>query len=326
MKKLPASISFLNLLQLMNGLPSRCIDVASSRDAQRNLRRHFPTGFPLLLEHVTFPAYEPPLQRWWLHWHDYYEMIVPLEGEGRFQIGDVEVPFAPGQLMLVDTLKLHGGAEVTRSHRSLVIFFPSSFVAPVGGLTADRAFLAPLASRQDGGPTVLSLKDPASEAVMETILRLAQSFYKQELTPEDRFITCKLALLQLLQLLRDRFVKAETGENLRRREQRHDRLQKVLPYLDAHCTEPITQPQIAALAGMSPSRFRAFFKETTGSTLSHYVRGLRVAQAAEWLAKTDRSLADIAAAAGFADQSHLFRCFREAMGCGPLEFRQKEQR
>jgi AraC-like DNA-binding protein len=308
--------SFRQLLSLMSHQPATCVDVASVRDQRRFLPREFSADLPLRLEHMTFPAYEPPLQRWWLHWHDYYEIIIPLEGAGLFQIGDVDAPFAPGQILLVDTLKLHGGAEVTRSHRSLVILFQTSMVAPGGGLAADRAFLEPLAAR------ALPPEHPLAPDVMRWVLRLAEAFYGQG-SPRERYPACKLALLGILERLHAIFGPGGADGSLRKRQERLARLQAVLPWLEARCAEPISQPEVAKLAGMSPSRFRAFFRETTGDTLATYLRGLRVNRAAERLRSSEASLAEIAAETGFSDQSHLFRCFRAAFGCGPLEFRRR---
>jgi transcriptional regulator GlxA family with amidase domain len=60
---------------------------------------------------------------------------------------------------------------------------------------------------------------------------------------------------------------------------------------------------------MSPSRFRDFFKQTTGATYPDYLRNLRLVHAARMLREEPCSIADVAAATGFVDQSYLNRCF-----------------
>lgn len=312
--------AFARLSQFMERQPVDLIDVAASLDGRRFLHREFAAGFPLRLEQLTFPAYEPPLQRWWLHWHDYHEIIVPLEGAGRFQVGDLEVPFQPGHLMLVESLRLHGGAEVTKTHRSLVIFFREEFIAPPNSPAGDRAFLSALASSPEGRLPVLAPNSPAAARVMDGIANLAAAYFSDG-PEEDRYVACKLALLRLLAELREHF--GSSTEGPQRRARQLERLQKVLAFLSARFAEPLTQPHVARVAGMSPSRFRAFFKQTTGLTLAEYLRNLRLARVVELLRDTDRGLADIASATGFADQSHLFRCFRDNFGCGPFDFRKR---
>src|SRR5438309_1537917 len=63
--------------------------------------------------------------------------------------------------------------------------------------------------------------------------------------------------------------------------------------------------------------FRAF----KNCTLGEYVRALRIKHAAQRMARTDASLAEIAAATGFSDQSHFSRTFKRQTGLLPSEFR-----
>jgi AraC family transcriptional regulator len=53
------------------------------------------------------------------------------------------------------------------------------------------------------------------------------------------------------------------------------------------------------------------------------VRALRVDFACRELARRDQPLAEIALAAGFADQSHLARCLRKRTGMTPAAFRRR---
>jgi AraC family transcriptional regulator len=55
--------------------------------------------------------------------------------------------------------------------------------------------------------------------------------------------------------------------------------------------------------------------------MTDYVRRLRVEHARRELMTTSRSLADIAHSAGFADQAHLSRVFRQLTGVTPGAFR-----
>ena len=52
-----------------------------------------------------------------------------------------------------------------------------------------------------------------------------------------------------------------------------------------------------------------------------YVRALRLNWAAERLAASRDSIAQIALQAGFYDQSHFSRTFKRQFGCTPLEYR-----
>jgi AraC-like DNA-binding protein len=74
-------------------------------------------------------------------------------------------------------------------------------------------------------------------------------------------------------------------------------------------------------AGVSPRHFIALFRGVTGITPKHYFRLQRFGSAAAALAMRDGGLADVAAAAGYADQAHLTREFRDLAGFTPGRYR-----
>lgn len=86
-----------------------------------------------------------------------------------------------------------------------------------------------------------------------------------------------------------------------------------------------TPPSIAGLArgaGVSADHLARSFKRRYGLGIHEYVRALRV----EWctwslVEAPDRSLAELAVLAGFADQSHLTREFRRVRGITPGRLR-----
>lgn len=79
--------------------------------------------------------------------------------------------------------------------------------------------------------------------------------------------------------------------------------------------------QVAARVGVDPASLARAFRRAKGTTMGEHLRMLRANRAAELLASSSLSLAEIALVAGFADQSHLCRVFRAAMGFSPLAYR-----
>lgn len=85
--------------------------------------------------------------------------------------------------------------------------------------------------------------------------------------------------------------------------------------------EGLTLSSIAAAVGVHPSHLARKFRQVYHSTVGDHVRRLRLACAARELAGSDHSLAEIAALAGFYDQSHLTHAFRLYMKTTPAAFR-----
>jgi len=98
-------------------------------------------------------------------------------------------------------------------------------------------------------------------------------------------------------------------------------LRRVHDYVDAHLGEKFSNAMLAAIAGVSTSHFVRAFKQSEGLSPRRYVIRRRVERTKELLAGTNLRLAAIARTAGFADQSHCARCFREHVGVGPRDYR-----
>jgi AraC-like DNA-binding protein len=73
-------------------------------------------------------------------------------------------------------------------------------------------------------------------------------------------------------------------------------------------------------SGYSPRHFIALFRSAVGVKPKHYYRIRRFNSAVRSMA-AGGSLGDIAAAAGYSDQAHLTREFREFAGVAPTEYR-----
>jgi len=81
--------------------------------------------------------------------------------------------------------------------------------------------------------------------------------------------------------------------------------------------------ELAAGVGVHPVTLARAFRRTFGCTVGEYLRRLRIERAAEQLATGADSLAEIALAAGFADQSHFSNVFRRRVGMSPSLYRRE---
>lgn len=95
----------------------------------------------------------------------------------------------------------------------------------------------------------------------------------------------------------------------------------VLAFVRDHFAEPITNGRLAAIAHMSVRAFERRFLDEFHTTPQKYLRRLRVRLAARALVTTRQTLAEIADACGFADQSHFTREFRRQFDRTPRDYR-----
>jgi transcriptional regulator GlxA family with amidase domain len=99
------------------------------------------------------------------------------------------------------------------------------------------------------------------------------------------------------------------------------RLARAIEFMHAHVADDIGVKEIAAAASLSAFHFARAFRNTTGMPPYRCLLQCRVAKVRELLSIGDRSLAQIAAAAGFADQSHMTNVFRRLAGMTPSRYR-----
>jgi AraC-like DNA-binding protein len=102
-------------------------------------------------------------------------------------------------------------------------------------------------------------------------------------------------------------------------------LRRVREYVLAHVDERIEVEQLAVIARLSSCHFARAFRQSMGVPPHRYVLIRRIHVGAELVRDTDRSVADIAAAVGFSDQSHFTRTFVRITGDTPSAFRRRHR-
>lgn len=102
---------------------------------------------------------------------------------------------------------------------------------------------------------------------------------------------------------------------------RDDAIDRAQQYLREHVGTRVSVARLAALAQLSPSHFAALFRQATGTSVLRYQTRLRMSRARELLDTTDRSIAEIARALGYADPFYFSRQFRSVHGTSPTDYR-----
>jgi AraC-like DNA-binding protein len=101
------------------------------------------------------------------------------------------------------------------------------------------------------------------------------------------------------------------------------RLAALQAQIEAEPGLPWTTESMAKAAGVSVSRLHALFRAELDASPHGWLLELRLARVREWLARTDRPIADLALCAGFSDQSALTRAMRNATGTTPAAYRRQ---
>lgn len=100
-------------------------------------------------------------------------------------------------------------------------------------------------------------------------------------------------------------------------------LARALQALLERPAERFTVQRLAAIAGMSRSKFALHFAETLGQTPMNLLREIRLQKAREMLATTNLPIAEVAHKTGFSSRSNFSSLFRKTYGMDPSRFRKK---
>jgi AraC-like DNA-binding protein/uncharacterized RmlC-like cupin family protein len=95
----------------------------------------------------------------------------------------------------------------------------------------------------------------------------------------------------------------------------------VLAFLEEHPSSHLTLTEMADLAALSPSRFSALFRQSTGMSPVRYQVGQRMRRARELLDLTSTPVAKIAQLLGYDDSFYFSRQFSKEHGMSPREYR-----
>lgn len=242
-----------------------------------------------------------------LHSHDRACFALLTWGAIRIRMRGGEFVARRGDLYAIDADQPHAGSPIDDqgwSQRTLYV---------------DMAYLRSLIgdeqggfSRQDGAARLAGpiIRDAELSSMLYGVHRCSQE-RGPALYREERY-------LAFVSRLFERHAVGGPAPLLVGREDRAVRLAR--EFLDAHLDSDVSLEAIAGAAGLPPFRLFRGFQRATGMTPHGYQRQARIRSATD-LIRRGQTLAEVAAAAGFADQAHLTRCFRRAMDITPGSFR-----
>jgi AraC family transcriptional regulator of arabinose operon len=100
-----------------------------------------------------------------------------------------------------------------------------------------------------------------------------------------------------------------------------DRIARALDAMEERMAEPLTIRELAAIAGLSPSRFAHLFRRAVGVPPLRRLQALRLARARQLLEDTSLPIRDVMRQVGCNDPSHFSKDFKRHFGVGPRKYR-----
>ena len=101
------------------------------------------------------------------------------------------------------------------------------------------------------------------------------------------------------------------------------RIDRSIKYIHDHINEPLSVKELAEMEFFSPSRYRAIFKNATGSSPVEYITEQRIRLACALLEHGDLTLSQVAETCGYTDRLYFQRVFKRHINMTPGEYKAK---
>jgi AraC-like DNA-binding protein len=234
------------------------------------------------------------------HWHDEIYLCAILEGAAYLDFPGTSVSTPRGTLAMVPSGEVH-------ANRKLGCTFRCIFMEIKALQSAAEQFVEQTIPGLNFRTTVID-----DAGTMASFLRLHRLLEK----PSSR-LGRDHSLLVFLHRLLARHSTASIP--LARAGNEDSAVRRSKKFLDEHYADRVPLHELARLTGLSPYHLNRSFCRKIGMPPHAYQLQVRIARAKSAL-RTGSSIARVALAMGFADQSHFTRVFKRLVGDTPARF------
>jgi AraC-like DNA-binding protein len=252
-----------------------------------------------------------------LHWHDWYQVIFMIEGEGTVGIGDQEYALYPNHIVILNREEDHSfSIAPTQSATYMVMMFHPDMIKSMGMSIVESKYI--MSFFNDLKSRVYSFsEDIESSKRLKSIFYELYNEYKEKATGYELVI--KGYMYQFIaMLMRCGFFKEGIYNS-----HELERLSSIFTYIERHYKEALDMQQVANHLNMSYSYFSKYFKQATGKTFKQYVDYLRISEAEKLLLSGLYNVTETARQVGFNDVSSFNRVFKRVKNYSPKEVRTK---
>ncbi|MHA4866088.1 AraC family transcriptional regulator [Duganella sp. PWIR1] len=240
-----------------------------------------------------------------LHWHEFYEWTIVLDGLGWHKVNGESHSLAPGDTFLMTPADFHAIGPAAGSQLALanLIFGRSVLGDALGHLLFDGAYARQIRCVSDG------------------LAALHACLARIERERAQRLAGCELvvqgAVTELLIVWHRLRPRAAGGGGRADPFGVPAGVRKSLMYIQHHFRQPITLEDAADQAHLSTNYFSELFHKSVGCTFQQYLQRLRLEFAHALLHSSELPVTEIAYSAGFNTLTHFSRVFRQAYGQAP---------
>ncbi len=243
--------------------------------------------------HLEIPYYPA------VHWHDYTELEIVVEGECTNYINDAEYRLKRGDAFVTSYYDLHNLLP-DEGLKMINISFHNNFL--------DNN-LTNMITSSNG-----SLLHKFSAEDMSTILSLCNITFDAQNNPSPiSEMSAKYAVSNILMLI---IKNSKCNVSVTPR-----KIQTIVEYINNNLTSDLSLALIADKFFMSSNHLGKLFKNTMHISYNSYINKIRVRYACKLITSTSMNFGEIALAVGYSSPEYFFYSFKKQMNITPTEYR-----
>lgn len=260
--------------------------------------------FPFEFYHVdsSHPRYEMAY-----HWHVEYEIIRILTGTLHVTMDEKEFTATPGDIVFVNSGILHSGIPSDCVYQCIV-FDMNAF------LKNNPRCSTYIKQIIDHSAFVYHHFTPKNQQIHQIVWDIFNAMESQK-TGYELIVFGEL--YHFFGVVFSEQLYFSDSPQDRRDYRKIMQLKKVLDYMEANYSSPVTLEQLSASVNMSPKYFCRFFYQMTHRTPIDYLNYQRIEHASYQLATTDISVTEVAYNCGFNDLSYFIKTYKKYKGITP---------
>ena len=246
------------------------------------------------------------------HYHDFYKIVVFLEGKADYHIEGRTYPLSPWDILLVDRYAIHKPEiDASLPYERYVLWIREDL--------EEKKLLTCFTEgrKQDS----ILLKASAEE--QKHLLRLLRGMEREmQISPEERFgsdLMYKSLFCQLMVCI-NRMVLEDQRREEGKAYQSDAQIENLLRYINTHLTEDLSAEALAGKYFISKFHLMRKFKEETGYTLHQYVLSKRLVRGRSLITE-GIPVTKAASLCGFGDYTTFVRAYKKQFRSVPGEAR-----
>lgn len=233
------------------------------------------------------------------HWHESIEILYFYEGEGEVVIDTQRIPVVPGDIVCINSEKIHYiSTDTATMYNTLII--PPAFLEKCG-IYSDHILTSHIPDRLERNTAKLY-------RVITTENKNKKAYYQS---------AQKAAITTLIIHLYRNYSTPNYEKNAITGAAKSQLVKKSLDYIHLNYLENISTTDISNKLGITVNHLCACFKDVTGLTIKKYINGMRCHDAEAMLASGQYTVMEVGTKCGFDNMAYFAKTYRSIIGVNP---------